>query len=128
MNYAAKVCIPSSKIRYPGESKYRSYFNANVNLQHNITPLHVAAKWGRNNMVILLLDKGASIIAKTRDGLTPLHCAARSGHEQVVDTLLQRHAPITAKTKVNIPIRISQKSLINRSRVVISIFYSFCRR
>lgn len=51
-------------------------------------------------MVILLLDKGASIIAKTRDGLTPLHCAARSGHEQVVDTLLQRHAPITAKTKV----------------------------
>lgn len=70
--------------------------------QHNITPLHVAAKWGRNNMVTLLLDKGASIIAKTRDGLTPLHCAARSGHEQVVDTLLQRHAPITAKTKVSV--------------------------
>lgn len=62
--------------------------------------MHVAAKWGRNNMVLLLLDKGASIVAKTRDGLTPLHCAARSGHEQVVDTLLQRHAPITAKTKV----------------------------
>lgn len=52
-------------------------------------------------MVILLLDKGACITAKTRDGLTPLHCAARSGHEQVVDTLLQRHAPITAKTKVS---------------------------
>ncbi len=74
-----------------------------IALQHNITPLHVAAKWGRNNMVVLLLDKGASIIAKTRDGLTPLHCAARSGHEEVVDTLLQRHAPITAKTKVSNP-------------------------
>lgn len=64
----------------------------------------MAAKWGRNNMVILLLDKRASIVAKTRDGLTPLHCAARSGHAEVVDTLLQRHAPITAKTKVNIKI------------------------
>ena len=47
------------------------------NLQHNITPLHVAAKWGKANMVSLLLDKGANLEAKTRDGLTPLHCAAR---------------------------------------------------
>ena len=45
--------------------------------QHNITPLHVAAKWGKSNMVGLLLDKGANLEAKTRDGLTPLHCAAR---------------------------------------------------
>ena len=50
-----------------------------VFLQHNITPLHVAAKWGKVNMVSLLLDKGAALEAKTRDGLTPLHCAARSG-------------------------------------------------
>ena len=45
--------------------------------QHNITPLHVAAKWGKGNMVGLLLDKGANLESKTRDGLTPLHCAAR---------------------------------------------------
>ena len=68
-------------------------------LQHNITPLHVAAKWGKGNMVGLLLDKGANLEAKTRDGLTPLHCAARSGHENVVDAMLQRGAPISAKTK-----------------------------
>lgn len=70
--------------------------------QHNITPLHVAAKWGKANMVALLLDRGANIEAKTRDGLTPLHCAARSGHEQVVDMLLERGAPISAKTKVQL--------------------------
>lgn len=69
-------------------------------LQHQITPLHVASKWGKGNMVSLLLDKGANIEAKTRDGLTPLHCAARSGHETVVDMLLEKGAPITAKTKV----------------------------
>ena len=50
-------------------------------------------------MVGLLLDKGANLEAKTRDGLTPLHCAARSGHENVVDAMLQRGAPISVKTK-----------------------------
>ena len=50
-------------------------------------------------MVALLLDKGANLEAKTRDGLTPLHCAARSGHENVVDMMVQRGAPISSKTK-----------------------------
>lgn len=60
----------------------------------------MAAKWGKTNMVSLLLEKGANIESKTRDGLTPLHCAARSGHEQVVDMMLERGAPISSKTKV----------------------------
>jgi len=70
-------------------------------LQYNISPLHVAAKWGKNNMVKVLLENSAQIDAKTRDGLTPLHCAARSGHEQVVSTLLENSAPISARTKVH---------------------------
>lgn len=61
----------------------------------------MAAKWGKSNMVSLLLESGANIEAKTRDGLTALHCAARSGHDQVIDMLLQRNAPISSKTKVN---------------------------
>ncbi|NXU48435.1 ANK3 protein, partial [Turnix velox] len=67
--------------------------------QNDITPLHVASKRGNANMVKLLLDRGAKIDAKTRDGLTPLHCGARSGHEQVVEMLLDRGAPILSKTK-----------------------------
>lgn len=77
------------------ESNHK-YFSS----QHNISPLHVAAKWGKNNMVKILLENSASIDAKTRDGLTPLHCAARSGHEEVVSTLLEHEAPISARTKV----------------------------
>lgn len=53
-------------------------------------------------MVSLLLESGANIEAKTRDGLTALHCAARSGHDQVIDMLLQRNAPISSKTKVSL--------------------------
>lgn len=51
-------------------------------------------------MVALLIEKGANIEAKTRDGLTPLHCAARSGHDQVVDLLVENKAPLCSKTKV----------------------------
>lgn len=67
--------------------------------RHNISPLHVAAKWGRARLVELLLERGAIIDCRTRDLLTPLHCAARSGHDAVVELLLERGAPIAAKTK-----------------------------
>ncbi|XP_013400021.1 titin isoform X4 [Lingula anatina] len=50
-------------------------------------------------MVTLLLDSGADVEARTKDGLTPLHCSARSGHDQVTDLLLERGAPYSAKTK-----------------------------
>lgn len=51
-------------------------------------------------MVDLLIQLGANIEAKTRDGLSPLHCAARSGHDHVMERLLQSNAPRTLKTKV----------------------------
>lgn len=51
-------------------------------------------------MVDSLIQLGANIEAKTRDGLTPLHCAARSGHDHVIERLLQSNAPRTLKTKV----------------------------
>lgn len=60
----------------------------------------MAAKWGKLSMVDLLIQLGANIVAKTRDGLTPLHCAARSGHDHVVERLLQSSAPRVLKTKV----------------------------
>lgn len=37
-----------------------------INLQNSISPLHVASKWGRRNVVQLLLDNGATIDCKTR--------------------------------------------------------------
>lgn len=76
---------------------------AEVNFQakNNITPLHVAAKWGRNGMAVRLIQAGAQVDCKTRDGLTPLHCASRSGHASVVDTLLMSGSNFSAKTRVS---------------------------
>lgn len=59
-------------------------------------------------MVQFLIEKGAQIDSKTRDGLTPLHCAARSGHDQVVDLLVENKAPLCSKTKVSLSITIIQ--------------------
>ena len=79
----ATYCIdrlpnPNTLPHYPTQQTQLYFCNfLNIFFQHNITPLHVAAKWGKGNMVGLLLDKGANLESKTRDGLTPLHCAAR---------------------------------------------------
>lgn len=72
-----------------------------VLFQNNITPLHVAAKWGRIDMVKLLLDNGALFDSRTRDGLTPLHCAARSGHNSVCTMLIDAGCNPSAKTRVS---------------------------
>lgn len=40
------------------------------------TPLHLAARYKLKETVNLLLEYGADIHAKDRDGNTPLHCAA----------------------------------------------------
>ena len=77
-----------------------------LGLQNQIQPIHVASKWGKTNMVTLLLDSGAELENHTRDGLTPLHCAARSGHDQVVDLLVERGAAVDSKTKVSVPLQL----------------------
>lgn len=51
----------------------------------NITPICTAAKFGRLEVVTLLLTIGASINAGNS---TPLHCAAQSGHRILVNYLL----------------------------------------
>ncbi|CAH8532996.1 unnamed protein product [Schistosoma turkestanicum] len=74
---------------------------ANINFQakNNITPLHVACKWGNQGVAERLITAGAELDCRTRDGLTPLHCAARSGHDTVVQLLLRAGANISSKTR-----------------------------
>ena len=54
------------------------------------TPLMWASRGGHLNVVNLLLRKGASIEAKTRDGGTAVHLAASQGHEHILSLLLSR--------------------------------------
>ena len=47
-------------------------------VQNSITPLHVASKWGRANMVQLLLDRHAAVDCRTRVSAI-LHAAIEYG-------------------------------------------------
>ncbi len=62
-------------------------------------PLHVAAKWGYNDVCELLLAKGASINVKDKDGLTPLACAVKEGHKETCDFLIAKGADLNATGK-----------------------------
>ena len=54
---------------------------------------------GDINAVISLLDGGANIEAKTRDGNTPLIKASWNGHTEIVKLLLDRNADINVANK-----------------------------
>lgn len=61
------------------------------------TMLSIAAEDGNNNIVKLLLDKGAGINALSKNGWTALKRAADSGHVETVKLLLDSRADITIK-------------------------------
>jgi hypothetical protein len=54
--------------------------------------LHGAATYGHNNVVRLLIEKGADLEAKTNRGETALQQAAGNGHEVVVRQLLEHNS------------------------------------
>ena len=65
------------------------------------TALHKAASGGYNDIVQLLLSKGASIEAPNYYNHTPLHHAAWCGHTSTVELLLSKGASIEAMDKDN---------------------------
>lgn len=64
------------------------------------TPLHIAARMGNVDNVLLLLQHGADPEAVTKDGYTPLHIAAKEGHEEVIGVLIDQSASPNSVTKV----------------------------
>ncbi|KAK3578642.1 hypothetical protein CHS0354_002945 [Potamilus streckersoni] len=53
------------------------------------TPLHLASGKGMDDIVKVLLEKGASTDKRDRRVNTPLHCASINGHACIVNILLQ---------------------------------------
>jgi hypothetical protein len=60
------------------------------------TPLHLAAQYGLESVVKLLIDKSVNVniwnSGTTGCSCTPLHLAVKNGHEQVVEILLENNA------------------------------------
>lgn len=64
-----------------------------------LTPLHVAAQNGQNEIVKLLISEGAEVNARSAWDYTPLTFAAESVRHDVVVTLLDSGADLEAVTK-----------------------------
>jgi ankyrin repeat protein len=62
------------------------------------TPLHLAAKQERMDVIELLIAKGAKVNSQDNDGWMPLHFAALKGHMNVVQLLLTKGAEVNAET------------------------------
>lgn len=65
-------------------------WNASWNFHQPIQLIHVAAKAGRIDVVRALIESGANIHAKTKDGETTLHFAARAGNLEIVKLLVEK--------------------------------------
>lgn len=69
--------------------------------ENDHTPLWYAAANGHENVVKMLLRKGAKVSAEDKWGQTPLSWAAHNGHEAIVGMLLEKGAKDSA-TDLNI--------------------------
>lgn len=73
----------------------------NLNLHHpqfGVTPLTWASLAGHQNAVAYLLDAGADINGRNRDGSTPLHAAAFLGRADIVDLLIRRGVDVKVRS------------------------------
>lgn len=52
------------------------------------TPLHYAAQFGNSAATVVLLERGAKVVARTKSGMTALHLAIREGHVAVASVLV----------------------------------------
>lgn len=69
--------------------------------QEDQTPLHIASRLGKTDIVQLLLQHMAHPDAATTNGYTPLHIAAREGQVETAAVLLEAGASHSLPTKVS---------------------------
>ena len=68
------------------------------------TPLITAAEAGHEEIVKCLIEAGACVEAKDKDGETALVCAARKRHEAIVRLLIEAGASTMARDLLNRPL------------------------
>ena len=79
--------------------------------------LHLAATYGHQSTVCVLLSHGAAVDSQDHRGLTPLHVASEGGHLSCVISLLQAGASISLPTiQGDRPIHVAARN--NRLAVV----------
>lgn len=87
--------VIGSECTYFAEEATRAFLqrngNPNVRSEDGLTPVHVAAVWGRTGLLVLLLSCGGDPSARdNEEGLTPLQFALKEKHWEAA-LILQRH-------------------------------------
>eukprot|EP01035_Chromulina_nebulosa_P023927 gene23927-31054_t len=73
-------------------------FLVGFSFRNGWTAMHHAAHYGQTSTLSLLLEKGANIRAKNKEGGTVLYLAAANGHTATISLLLKHGADIKAVT------------------------------
>jgi ankyrin repeat protein/GTPase SAR1 family protein len=74
------------------------------------TPLHIACRLGFHIIAKYLIDCGAIVSSRNKDGYTPLHWAALYNKEDVVDVLIGNNADVNAQNnEKNTPLHLAKK-------------------
>ena len=58
-------------------------------------PIHLVSEQGNEEMLKMLLEKGANCSVKDKFGMEPIHHAAKKGHLNIVKLLIQRNRNLT---------------------------------
>ena len=112
-------------MRQPGEAanleKWIARHPRQINKQYGAfceTLLHVAAKWGREDLADLLIAAGADVEARNEIDERPLHVAARYGRPTVVSLLLARGTNVGASGwRVHTPLHAASCGLGGQSNI-----------
>jgi ankyrin repeat protein len=112
-------------MREPGEAanlqKWIARHPRQINKQFDAfceTLLHVAARWGREDLAKLLIAAGADVEARNEIDERPLHVAAKYGRPTVVKLLLTRGADVGASGwRVHTPLHAASCGLGGQSTI-----------
>ncbi|KAK7074366.1 hypothetical protein SK128_009451 [Halocaridina rubra] len=105
---AGKEDIVYELIQFGKATKRNTADSINASNNMRKTPLHFAAHTGHLRISEMLLDAGAVITAKDKDGYTPLHVAIAAEKEDIVRKLMQfiknrkenLHSLLNARNKI----------------------------
>ncbi|XP_075225754.1 no mechanoreceptor potential C [Lycorma delicatula] len=83
----------------------KSGASTNLTMENGQTAVHIAAKYGNEETLMLILEDGGDPLYKAKNGETPLHLACGSCKSNIVKTLInfvkEKKSPEVATTYIN---------------------------